>query len=145
MTKTMALALGWAVAAALTASTCGAQTLKPDLAPLGFLVGDWSSADGAVADTGERASGTSHITIETGGAVLLRRDHTELRDAKGKPTGGFDQIMTIYPEAGGAGAPGFRLTYRLTGAGDLALTFAMVPPGGGEPRPIASGVLHKAN
>ena len=32
--------------------------------------------------------------------MLLRRDHTDLFDASGKPAGAFDQIMMIYPEGG---------------------------------------------
>ena len=33
-------------------------------------------------------------------SLCLRRDHTDLFDAKGKPAGAFDQIMLIYPEDG---------------------------------------------
>jgi hypothetical protein len=40
------------------------------------------------------------VTAEAGGAVLLRRDHTDLFDAAGKPAGAMDQIMMIYPEGG---------------------------------------------
>jgi hypothetical protein len=72
----------------------------PALAGAGFLVGDWTAGGGAVAETGGRATGRSRVTLEAGGAVLLRRDHTDLFDAAGKPAGGFDQIMMIYPEAG---------------------------------------------
>jgi hypothetical protein len=75
-------------------------TLKPDLAGLGFMVGQWKSDDGKVSDTGGTSNGTSTISIEADGAALLRRDHTETFDAKGKSTGGFDQIMTIYSENG---------------------------------------------
>lgn len=75
-------------------------TLKPDLAGLDFMVGQWKSNDGKVSDTGGTSNGTSTISIEADGAALLRRDHTETFDAKGKSTGGFDQIMTIYSESG---------------------------------------------
>ena len=85
----------WALALAASA-----QTLKPELAGLAFLVGDWSSGHGRVADTGGTSTGRSRIEAVAGGAVLLRRDHTDLFDAAGKPAGGFDQIMMIYPEAG---------------------------------------------
>jgi hypothetical protein len=54
-----------------------------------------------VAAAGGTARGASLITAEAGGAVLLRHDHTDLFDAAGKPSGGFDQIMMIYAEAGG--------------------------------------------
>jgi hypothetical protein len=74
--------------------------LAPALAPIGFLVGSWVGDDGKVAETGGTSRGTSVISPEVGGGALVRRDHTELRDAAGKPTGGFDIIMMIYPEGG---------------------------------------------
>jgi hypothetical protein len=74
--------------------------LAPPLAGLSFLVGDWTSGRGQVADTGGTATGSSVITPEAGGAVLLRRDHTQLFSAAGAPAGGFDQIMMIFAEAG---------------------------------------------
>jgi hypothetical protein len=79
-----------------------AQTpqLKSPLSAIGFLVGQWSSGKGKVAETGGTSTGSSTVTIEAGGAVLLRRDHTDLFDASGKPAGAFDQIMMIYPEGG---------------------------------------------
>jgi hypothetical protein len=54
-----------------------------------------------VGETGGTARGSSLITVEAGGSVLLRRDHTDLFDAAGKPMGGFDQIMMIYADVGG--------------------------------------------
>ena len=77
-----------------------AQPVKPDLASVGFLVGDWSSGKGVVAETGGSSTGSSRITVAANGAVLLRQDRTNLFDKAGKPTGGFDQIMMIYPEGG---------------------------------------------
>lgn len=71
-------------------------SLAPALAPVAFLVGNWAGFDGTVAQTGGSARGTSVVTPEAGGAVLLRRDHTEVRDASGVPMGGFDQIIIIY-------------------------------------------------
>jgi hypothetical protein len=95
----VALAL---TAPALTASAAAAQParLKPELAGVGFLIGDWKGNDGKVADTGRRSAGGSQITVEADGAALLRRDHTELFDRQGKPAGGFHQVMLIYPEGG---------------------------------------------
>jgi hypothetical protein len=89
-----------AAAACIASSAFAQTTLKPELAGLGFLVGQWKSNDGKVADTGGTSSGTSAISIEADGAALLRRDRTETFDAKGKSTGGFGQIMTIYSENG---------------------------------------------
>ena len=74
--------------------------LDPALSGLGFLLGYWLSDSGSVADSGGTAKGSSTITAEAGGAVLLRRDHTDLFDQRGNAAGGFDQIMMIYPEAG---------------------------------------------
>ncbi len=70
------------------------------LAGLAFLVGDWDSGKGQVADTGGTSRGRSTITREAGGNVLLRRDHTDLFDPAGKPAGSFEQVMMIYPEGG---------------------------------------------
>lgn len=74
--------------------------LAPPLSGLDFLLGAWTSGDGKVAETGGTSKGASVITSEAGGAVLLRRDHTDLFDKSGKPAGSFDQIMTIYAERG---------------------------------------------
>ncbi len=74
--------------------------LKPELSGLSFLVGSWGSGTGKVAETGGTSRGASVITSEAGGSVLLRKDHTELFAADGKPAGSFDQIMMIYPEGG---------------------------------------------
>jgi hypothetical protein len=73
---------------------------KPPLAGIAFLVGSWGSGEGKVADTGGTSRGTSTVTLEVGGAALLRRDHTQLFGKDGKPSGSFDQIMLIYPEGG---------------------------------------------
>ncbi len=154
-----------------------AEPLRPSLAPVGFLVGHWANGTGTVADTGGSSRGSSVITSEAGGAVLLRRDHTDLFDGSGKPAGAFDQIMLIYPEGGTlhadysdgehvihytsavvtpgrsvvftsaavAGAPVFRLSYELTSADELAISFAMAAPGQTEFHPIATGAVHRAN
>jgi hypothetical protein len=172
-------ALILAAALAATAPPAGAQpaALKPPLSDIGFLVGDWKSGVGKVADTGGTSMGVSHVTIEADGHMLLRRDRTQTFDKVGKPAGAFGQTMLIYPEAGTlhadygdgeghvihytsaavipgksveftapaqAGAPGFRLTYVLTGKGQLAIDFGMLPPGGAPFHQIASGTLRKS-
>lgn len=77
-----------------------AVALKPDLAPVAFLVGRWTSDDGQVAATGQASRGTSSFTVQAEGAALLRRDHTTLLDKAGAASGGLDQIMLIYAENG---------------------------------------------
>lgn len=113
------------IASLAVVSSVNAQpvALKPALAGLGFLVGDWSSGTGQVPDTGGAASGRSKITVEVGGSALLRRDHTELRDKAGEPAGGFDQIMLIYPEGGDVHAD------YSDGAHVIHYTSAVVTPG----------------
>ncbi len=100
-----------------------AAPLQHSLSGLDFLVGHWASGAGQVADTGGTSKGSSDITAEAGGAVLLRRDHTELFDKAGKPAGGFSQIMTIYAEAGAIHADYF------DGAHIIHYTSADVVPG----------------
>jgi len=89
-----------ALAAASGALAQPAPALKPPLAGVGFLVGDWASDNGKVADTGGTSKGTSHVTVAADGWMLLRQDRNQLFDAKGKPAGGFSQTMLIYPEGG---------------------------------------------
>jgi hypothetical protein len=78
-----------------------AKTLQPELAPLGFLVGSWMAGQAKVGEAGGAAAGRSAFSIEAGGGALLRRDHTTLKGPDGKRAGGLDQVMLIYPEAGG--------------------------------------------
>jgi hypothetical protein len=95
--------IGWAalaLACLATTSASAQPSLRGKLADIAFLAGDWDGGRGVVADTGGTSTGRSRFTAETGGGVLLRRDHTELFDKTGKPQGGFDQMMWIYPEAG---------------------------------------------
>jgi hypothetical protein len=77
-----------------------AGDLSPPLSGLSFLVGNWGAAKGVVADTGGTSTGRSAFTIEADGALLLRRDHTDLFDKSGKPSGGFNQVMTTYANHG---------------------------------------------
>ena len=136
-------------AAVLLATSAHAQPLKPALSGLSFLVGDWSAGKGRVADTGGTSTGTSTMSAEAGGAVLLRRDHTNLFAAGGKATGGFDQLMTIYAENGTIHAdyfdpahvihysnavvePGHSVVFSTTPAPDapaFRLTYTLAAPG----------------
>ena len=90
-----------ALLAVAIAPSTRAASLQPALSGVAFLVGVWTSpAPGRVADTGGRARGDSRIEVAAGGAALLRRDHTELLDANGKPGDSFDQVMLVYSEGG---------------------------------------------
>jgi hypothetical protein len=98
---------GWIAALVLAlaatsaeARTAQVKTLKPDLAPVSFLLGRWWSDDGKVAETGQASRGRSAFSVEAGGAALLRRDHTDLLDKAGEVSGGLDQVMLIYAEGG---------------------------------------------
>jgi hypothetical protein len=77
-----------------------ATALKPALQPLSFLVGSWNNGEGKVADTGGTSKGGSVMSVESDGAAILRRDHTETFDKAGKPAGSFHQTMMIYPDGG---------------------------------------------
>jgi len=96
-----AVLLAFALTALVSPALAQAPPLKPPLDGVGFLVGDWTSDNGKVGGTGGTAVGTSHMTIEADGWMLLRRDRTQTFDAAGKPLGGFSQTMLIYAEAGG--------------------------------------------
>ena len=94
--------LAFAVLASGLAASAHAETpkAKPELAGVAFLIGDWSSGKGVVAETGGTSTGSSRITLAANGAALLRQDRTNLFDKAGKPSGGFDQIMLVYAEGG---------------------------------------------
>lgn len=92
--------LSFAIALYLASPAIAQTALKPPLAPLGFLVGNWKSDDGRVADTGGTSKGGSLMSVQSDGWALLRQDHTELFDKDGKPAGGFHQTMVIYPDTG---------------------------------------------
>jgi hypothetical protein len=99
--KWIAVASFLVLASPVLVSPSWAQaTLKPALAPLSFLVGNWKGDDGKVADTGGTSKGGSVISAQSDGNALLRVDHTELFDKAGKPAGGFHQTMLIYPDNG---------------------------------------------
>jgi hypothetical protein len=110
---------------ALAASTAraGPPSAPPALTGAAFLAGHWSGGRGQVSDTGGTSTGSSSFELVANGSALLRRDHTDLFDAAGKPTGSFDQIMLIYPEGGTLHAD------YLDGGHVIHYTSAVVVPG----------------
>ena len=65
--------------------------------PVRFLVGDWVAEGSSKAGQGQ---GTFSIKEDLGGAILLRRDHTDYPAANGKPAFSLDVLMVIYAEGG---------------------------------------------
>jgi hypothetical protein len=92
--------MGLLIALVGQTAASGNPPLTAELAGLEFLVGHWTGGVGTLPDSGGTSSGSSTITIEANGTALLRKDHTDLFDVQGKPSGGFDQIMLIYAEQG---------------------------------------------
>jgi hypothetical protein len=122
----------FALTIAMLAHSATAAPLQPPLAGLSFLLGTWRSGTGQVADTGGTARGVSAMTSEAGGAVLLRRDHTELFDKTGKPQGGFDILMIVHAVPGGLAAAYFDGTHviqydKVTVVPGKSVTFATAP------------------
>jgi hypothetical protein len=95
------LAVALVLLASVGASQAQAAKLRPELSGIAFLVGDWSTGRGVVAETGGTSTGSSRIAVAANGAVLLRQDTTNLFDKGGKPSGSFGQVMMIYSEDGG--------------------------------------------
>jgi len=93
------VAMGIGIVLGSVAAVGQAQT-KPELAAVSFLIGDWVSGRGDVADTGQQSTGSSHIQLVANGGALLRQDRTNLFDKNGRAAGGLDQVMLVYPEGG---------------------------------------------
>ncbi len=128
-------AIPFALAIATLAQPAAAAPLQPKLAGLTFLLGSWRSGTGQVADTGGTARGVSAMTSEANGAVLLRRDHTDLFDKAGKPQGGFDILMIVHAVPGGLAAAYFDGTHviqydTVTVAPGKSVIFATAPSPG---------------
>jgi hypothetical protein len=62
-----------------------------------FLIGDWVGEGSSKAGQGQ---GAFSIKEDLGGAVLVRRDHTDYPAANGKPAFSLDVMMVIYAEGG---------------------------------------------
>ena len=65
--------------------------------PVRFLVGDWVGEGSSKAGQGQ---GAFSIKEDLGGAILVRRDHTDYPATNGKPAFSLDVLMVIYPEGG---------------------------------------------
>jgi hypothetical protein len=152
----------------MASSAKAEPNLSPELAPLAFMIGEWSG--GGKTENGGSAHGISSIQAIVSGGALLRRDHIELSNVDGKPAGSFDQIMLIYAEQGAihadyldgthvihyvradiepnavsflsaeqSGKPVFRLIYSKTASATMHITFGMKPPGQSAFATIAEG------
>ncbi len=93
------------------------------LAPLQFLVGDWSG--GGSTDAGQ-AKGVSSIKADLNSHILVRRDHTILPAAKGQPASAMDVLMLIYPSPSDGH---LHATYTDSGGHVIQYTAARVEPG----------------
>jgi hypothetical protein len=65
--------------------------------PVRFLIGDWVGEGSSKAGQGQ---GAFSIKEDLGGAILVRRDHTDYPATDGKPAFSLDVLMVIYPEGG---------------------------------------------
>jgi hypothetical protein len=65
--------------------------------PVRFLVGDWIGEGSSKAGQGQ---GAFSIKEDLGGAILVRRDHTDYPAKNGKPAFSLDVMMVIYAEGG---------------------------------------------
>ena len=73
-----------------------AQSTPSSLSSLQFLTGEWAGGGSTAAG---QATGRSSITSDLGGHVLVRRDHTDIPAANGRPASTIDILMLIYPQA----------------------------------------------
>ncbi len=132
------------------------DTLASRLAPLRFLIGNWTAVQA-------NGSGTSAFTVEVQGNVVVRKNHAEYPASPGRPAGVHDDLMIVYGEAGSdilralyvdnegheirysakssgpgdvtflseetAGSPLYRLRYSAVSADTVAGAFDFAPPG----------------
>jgi len=120
MNSKMLLLCGAAFGCAAAGSIAHADT---PLAPLQFLVGDWSG--GGDTDAG-RSRGVSSIKADLDGHVLVRRDHTVFPATKGHPASTMDMLMLIYPSSSDGR---LHATYTDSAGHVIQYTAARVEPG----------------
>jgi hypothetical protein len=88
---------------AATAQAAGAAAKAAPWADWSFLLGNWILDEGG-GRPGEATSATASFTVDLGGHVIVRRNHSEYASVNGKPPVIHDDLMTIYEEGGAARA-----------------------------------------
>jgi len=140
----------------------------PEWAPLRALVGTWSGSGG---DATHPSQGGFTIAPELGGKLLVRRGTNDTATAHHEDltliyrTAGGELQASYFDNEGHAihyvitpstdgrsvvflgdetpGAPRFRLTYDLSSANVLSVTFDMAPPGSTLFQPYITGQVHR--
>ena len=90
------LFLHLALIASVYAQAPADKTVNP-FDPVRFLIGDWEGEGSSKAGQGQ---GSFSIREELGGAILVRRDHTDYPATNGKPAYSLDVLMVICAEGG---------------------------------------------
>ncbi len=145
------------------AAKASSPTVGPEWEPLRGLVGSWEGRDQARNTTGRFT-----LAPELGGKVLVRHNvdetpqgrHEDLmvvyRDPTGMRAKYFDNeghVIDYAVAANGtrvdfvsdevANMPRFKLTYDVHGPGELAIDFAIAPPGTTEFKHYTGGNVHR--
>lgn len=144
----------------LSAAQAPSQALPKEIAPLGFLVGNWAGVGGGAPGQG---SGDFAFKVELQGKIVVRTSSADYPAIATSPAAHHDDLMVVSAESGKAradyydseghvihyavdvpspntaiflsdassAAPQYRLKYVLDSSGLLTGTFEVAPPGSG--------------